>query len=147
MIILCLLYVPLALSTPTEEGKHLPTPPARRESLKVRHSANSTPDSSPSPPLCKKPVPLPRKKLPQSKTIQVLSPILSRSPCRAGIVHSQQESEEGSASAVVHLLPHRGKASCSSGDYSSSAGDSGYGGDTPKYVPSQEALERELVQL
>ena len=32
----------------------------------------------------------------------------------------------------------------SSGDYSGSAGDSGYGGGAPKYVPSQEALEREF---
>ena len=31
-----------------------------------------------------------------------------------------------------------------SGDYSGSAGDSGYGGGAPKYVPSQEALEREF---
>ena len=80
--------------------------------------------------------------------MQVLSPILSRSPGRTGIVHAQQETAEMSASAVVHLPPHSGTGlTCSSGDYSSSTGDSGYGGGTPKYVPSQEALERELVQV
>ena len=37
-----------------------------------------------------------------------------------------------------------GKSTCVSGDYSGSADDSGYGGGVQEYVPSHEALEREL---
>ena len=113
------------------------------ESLKVRNSAHSTPDSSPSPPVRKRPVPVPRKKLPQSKSVhcQALSPL--RSPTNTG--HYQQETEGGSTSTVVHLPPHSGKSSGVSGDdYSGGASDSGYGGGGPKHVPSQELLEREF---
>ena len=113
------------------------------ESLKVRNSAHSTPDSSPSPPVRKRPVPVPRKKLPQSKSVhcQASSPL--RSPTNTGLY--QQETEGGSTSAVVHLPPHSGKSLGYSGDdYSGSANDSGYGsGSGPKHVPPQELLERE----
>jgi hypothetical protein len=137
----------LALSTPTDEERILPIPPARRESLKVRSSAHSTPDSSPSPPVRKRPVPVPRKKHPQSKPVHCQasdSPPL-RSPTTTG--HYQQETEGGSTSTVIHLPPHGGKSFGFSGDdysQSGSAGDSGYGGGAPKHVPPQELLEREF---
>jgi hypothetical protein len=54
----------------------------------------------------------------------------------------QQETEGGSTSTVVHLLPHGGKSLGFSSD--GSASGNGYGSGAPKYVPSQELLEREF---